>query len=322
MKKEQTNISKLASIIVLFFMLGLATTLFGQTIRNVDFTITKDNKVVVTYSISGIKTGDAYNISLLVSTDGGRIFRKVHKVTGDVGMVKSPGRKRIVWNVLAERQELVTDKLICRVEGSEVRTYTFDSSSALNTFRTLFLGSDATKKRSDGSSVFGGYYSSGFMNRYFSQMVEIGFLNPKPGYVIGYERIGTPLIFEISAFWQVFDDQDQLFRNVDLDPDIYNEGYYNSYALLHRGVAFSISYTVLPFMVYILPHIGIGYQLSSFDLQAGGEAKLASATSAGFYLAGIHLNLFSHIKFSISFNHSFPETYKAWEAWYISIHIG
>ncbi len=120
MKRKQTKNNKLVSAIILFAMLTMTSRLLGQTIRNVDFTVTKDNKIVVSYTITGVDASNAYNISLLVSTDGGKRFSKVRKATGDVGVVKSSGRKQIVWDVLAERQELVTDKLVFRVKGSEV----------------------------------------------------------------------------------------------------------------------------------------------------------------------------------------------------------
>jgi hypothetical protein len=62
----------------------------------------------------------AADISVYVSTDGGEHFKKLYRVSGDVGKTIGPGHKTIVWDVQSEMEEFVSDdvKFKVHVDGN------------------------------------------------------------------------------------------------------------------------------------------------------------------------------------------------------------
>lgn len=70
----------------------------------------EDNVVKIFYHLD--RPAD---ISVYVSTDGGRSFTILNKVSGDVGKTVGPGNKMIVWDVLAEMDKLVGDDIQFKV---------------------------------------------------------------------------------------------------------------------------------------------------------------------------------------------------------------
>lgn len=69
----------------------------AQTVRNVDF-VQDGNTIAITYDLDGRSA-----IAVYCSQDGGSTYGPaLQRVSGDVGRGVEPGRKRIVWDVLAE----------------------------------------------------------------------------------------------------------------------------------------------------------------------------------------------------------------------------
>jgi hypothetical protein len=75
----------------------------GQEIDNITW-FQREEKIVVTYDITGAKYFERFDITLYVSTDGGRTFTgPLKEVTGDVGANIGEGKnKTVTWNVLDE----------------------------------------------------------------------------------------------------------------------------------------------------------------------------------------------------------------------------
>ena len=63
----------------------------------------------------------AADISVYLSTNGGRSYRELHQVSGDVGLTVGPGHNTIVWDVMEEVEELIGDDIVfmVRVDGNE-----------------------------------------------------------------------------------------------------------------------------------------------------------------------------------------------------------
>ncbi|MBO4403241.1 MAG: hypothetical protein J5792_06140 [Bacteroidales bacterium] len=61
-------------------------------------------------------------VTLYLSTDGGRTYTELHRVSGDVGKNVTAGHKVIVWDVLAEREELVGDDILFKVKAGNAET--------------------------------------------------------------------------------------------------------------------------------------------------------------------------------------------------------
>ena len=97
---------------VLTFLALLCTcagTCFGQRVSNVQFK-SVENIVVITYYLD-----QRADIEVSISTNGGRTFRLLHKVSGDVGKYVSPGYKTIYWNPLEEVDGICSDKVVFKV---------------------------------------------------------------------------------------------------------------------------------------------------------------------------------------------------------------
>ncbi|MBR6919660.1 MAG: formylglycine-generating enzyme family protein [Bacteroidales bacterium] len=57
------------------------------------------------------------DITLFFSTDGGKTFTELHRVSGDVGKNISAGHRTIVWDVLSERDRLVGEDIVFKVKA-------------------------------------------------------------------------------------------------------------------------------------------------------------------------------------------------------------
>ncbi len=98
---------KIILIILVLLTFGVCT---AQNVTNCAFRQV-NKKVEVTYNLD--KTA---NISLLVSTDGGKTFSTPLKhVTGDVGNNVTAGNKTIIWDALAEVDKIVGSQIVFKV---------------------------------------------------------------------------------------------------------------------------------------------------------------------------------------------------------------
>ena len=87
------------TITVLFV---LAIFLNIQAVENVSSVnaYQEGKNIVITYQLS-----ERSNISVYVSTDGGKKYSSIKNISGDFGKNVSSGNKRIIWNVLADYEE-------------------------------------------------------------------------------------------------------------------------------------------------------------------------------------------------------------------------
>lgn len=105
---------------ILILILSMTTVYFSnaQVIRNV-IANQVDNNIIVTYDLSSTNQLDKFSIDLLISLNGGHSWSEpLYSVSGDVGMAIKPSyNKKIVWNVLADRQELVGNDIQFKIMG-------------------------------------------------------------------------------------------------------------------------------------------------------------------------------------------------------------
>ena len=72
------------------------------------------DRIVISYNLK--KKAD---VDVFCSTDRGKTYKRIFRVSGDVGYGISPGKKEVVWNVLEERDNLTGD--VCfKIEAKEV----------------------------------------------------------------------------------------------------------------------------------------------------------------------------------------------------------
>ena len=101
--------------VLLLILLGFsafATASSTNLVRDVSCRQDGD-KIVISYNLK--KKAD---VDVFCSTDGGRTFKRIFRVSGDVGYGIAPGKKEVVWCVLEEHDNLVGD--VCfKVEATE-----------------------------------------------------------------------------------------------------------------------------------------------------------------------------------------------------------
>lgn len=102
--------------VLLFILLGFSAFASASSTNLVrDVSCRQDgDKIVISYHLK--KKAD---VDVFCSTDGGRTFKRIFRVSGDVGYGIAPGKKEVVWSVLEERDNLVGD--VCfKVEAKEI----------------------------------------------------------------------------------------------------------------------------------------------------------------------------------------------------------
>ncbi|MBR6919661.1 MAG: hypothetical protein IKN37_05005 [Bacteroidales bacterium] len=57
------------------------------------------------------------DITLFLSTDGGKTFTELHRVSGDVGKNIAAGHRTIIWDVLSEQDRLVGEDFVFKVKA-------------------------------------------------------------------------------------------------------------------------------------------------------------------------------------------------------------
>ena len=94
----------------------------GQTISGVDAFQEGDN-IVIEYSLNApyeMAQGSRFSVVPSVSTDGGRNFTPLSRVSGDLENLASGVGKRIVWRVLEEHESFVHSNVVFKVDIAQV----------------------------------------------------------------------------------------------------------------------------------------------------------------------------------------------------------
>jgi len=103
----------------LFFIAALFLTLGikAQQITNIRVTQEVDN-VIITYDLIGSQHGETFNIEVTVSDNSGQSFLITPKsLSGDLKDVTPGNNKKIIWNVLKDRDELTGDGFIFKLNA-------------------------------------------------------------------------------------------------------------------------------------------------------------------------------------------------------------
>jgi len=110
---------------VFFVSLLLLCGFLGHAQRIENVLVTQINKTIeVTYDLLGLESGQTARVTLYCSEDGGNSWgRALTKATGDVGEGIPAGLgKRIVWQVLDERERLSGDRIVFEVRAMPITT--------------------------------------------------------------------------------------------------------------------------------------------------------------------------------------------------------
>lgn len=98
---------------ILWGLVSMSVPLVAQTVSNVQFSQTGEDKVTITYSLSD----DAEKVELMISWDGGKTWsRPLTACMGNIGKNISTGYNRIIWSPLEEGMDVVGDKICFKVQ--------------------------------------------------------------------------------------------------------------------------------------------------------------------------------------------------------------
>ena len=127
--KDFQNYPMLKFFLILISFLSFLT-LSAQQVTNMLVTQEGDN-VVITYDILSTQPGQTFNIKVECSADDGKNFDIIPKsISGDLKSVTSGIGKRIIWDVLSEREALVGDHFIFQLVASVNNPIDSDSGNS------------------------------------------------------------------------------------------------------------------------------------------------------------------------------------------------
>ena len=100
-------------IFTVFLVSTLSIAVFAQKVSNIEATVSED-KILISYSVKGLKFNESLNVSLYVSRDGGSTYQgPLKEVSGDIGDGIKEGNHKIYWDALKEMpftdEELIFD---------------------------------------------------------------------------------------------------------------------------------------------------------------------------------------------------------------------
>lgn len=123
MKSNLRSLFRLNILFITAVLQLLASVALAQRIENVR-TAQEGKTIVVTYDLTGLSSDQSATVKLFYSEDGGATWGSVlQKVTGDAGSgIKAGTGKRIVWDVLAERERFVGESMVFEVRASLAAT--------------------------------------------------------------------------------------------------------------------------------------------------------------------------------------------------------
>lgn len=103
---------------LLILLLTVTVSSFAQSVKDVEIRVS-DNKVLVGYTISGLKNyQDISQINFYVSRDGGQTFEgPLKEITGEVGPDLRNGKYVMVWDAMKESR-ILSDNLIVEIRIS------------------------------------------------------------------------------------------------------------------------------------------------------------------------------------------------------------
>jgi hypothetical protein len=106
MRNVRSHRSSSGNVALLLFITGcvISNASYSQKIKNVDFRVT-DNSIKITYDIDDCAADELYSIKLSLGKDGK--LREINSgLSGDINSVPCGKSKMIIWDVLADRDDL------------------------------------------------------------------------------------------------------------------------------------------------------------------------------------------------------------------------
>jgi hypothetical protein len=262
----------------------------ANNITSVYFSITDDQKMLVTYYFSPEENAQNYKIALIISTDSGKSFLFPSHVSGAVGHNGRKGKNSITWDIFADVDELVGDIQVT-VESTVDRT----------NYQKLFIVSKKKGKATDGIGLYASYPLLDFQNEVFRSNMDNGTIKSPAAGGAGLTYISMP--FQI---------------NIDILANSYRIPAHG-YSYTHTAVSGSLLYTVLPNIPLVSPFVGLGLQLSEIADSEDIEKNVTVSTSDLFVIGSILIDPSNVYFMQLSFKNSVIRKIRKWSQFQISI---
>lgn len=275
-------------------------------IQSVYFTISDDQKMIVSYFFDPALEPGQYRISLSVSTDGGFTFFTPKSISGALGKIASTGRNSIEWDIFLDVDELVGDVQVKvsaephqpafkRIFSSPVKK----KRASRSLLERMFSASFEKKQITDGLGVFIGVPWISFPNDTYRSNVESEVVKHTFPHVSGgFTYIRMPSQINVSMSWVAF--------NIELHP----EDDYSPH--IHQAINLEWLFSPLPNIPSLTPFIGLGMNLS--EIRGAHYTDLGSGISTSdIYCSGsILIKPSDYFILQISYKESIVRKYRKW----------
>jgi hypothetical protein len=121
------------------------TKLSDATIANVNFEITKDKKMAISYDIVGGKNSEKFDVSFFVKTESGNKI-EAKTATGDLKGVKAGGGKHIYWD-MGKDIAYLDENIFVEVKAQQVnpKVIPYTSKGKALIWSTIYPGAGSTR---------------------------------------------------------------------------------------------------------------------------------------------------------------------------------
>jgi len=262
-----------------------------DVITTVSFSVSDDQKMVVTYYFNPIEEPNVYLISLEISTDGGNTYFAPKSLSGDFGKSCKPGRNIIEWDIFSDVDEIIGDVQV-KVEAKVKRTV----------IQRVFVASKIKSEQTNGIGAYLSYPLLNFNNNVYREHLHDGILEAGLGIGIGMTLISLP--FQVNA--------DFLINNYEVP---------NKYSISHISGAVSVLFSPIPTVPYVTPFFGLGIQLSELaDLD--DSSRSITVNTSDLFAMGSATIVSSNTYFAqVSYKHSVIRKVRSWHQFQLNIGI-
>ena len=286
---------KLNFLFILLAFLSVMTSnlLYSQVIDNITFKVIENNKIIIKYYLNASSDKSHYAVKIFATVDGEKYFG-INSLEGDSKEISGSGYKQVIWDVFKDVEIFEGPSCGIKIQSEEITTFSDQLSS-------IFLGNESTKLFANGSFILFGISNTDFNSSSYKTSKQNGDITSNIGYNINYQYITVPLILSSNVSLQSFNSSDG--TKIDL-----------------MGIDITGSFILFPNMRYILPAVGIGYQISQLSI---GESSDQTANTSSVFLTA-HINILfgsesSRWIISGEYKKSFGNSERGWVQYNITI---
>ncbi len=280
-------------------------------IQNVYFTISSDQKMIVSYYFDPALDPDKYKISLSISTDGGITYFSPKSISGAIGKEGLSGRNTIEWDIFSDVEELVGDvqvKVEAEIHRSALKKIfvaeTKRGRSERSILQRIFSASIEKKEDIDGLGLFIGVPWFNFSNDTYLGNIESELISHKfPSLGGGFTYISLPSQWNLSYSMNAFEYEYKT-------PEDWDD---NTHVAVYQALDFDYLHSPFPNNPFVTPFLGLGFSLG--EIYKSGYANNTGtglSTSDLYYSGSLLIRPSKYLLFQISLKESIFRKVRKW----------